>query len=46
MTLFWSPTIFSSAGYYLMAFADFMDGAAAVTAPAPTIAERRRSQFT
>jgi hypothetical protein len=40
--LFWSPAIFYSAGYYLMAVADFMDGATALAAPA---AERRRSEF-
>jgi hypothetical protein len=44
MMLFWSPVIFYSAGYYLMALADLMDGAVALTAPA-TAAERRRSQF-
>jgi hypothetical protein len=44
MILFWNPVIFASAGYYLMAVADFMDGAVALTAPA-SVAERRRSQF-
>jgi hypothetical protein len=42
--LFLNPVIFASAGYYLMAVADLMDGAVALTAPA-SIAERRRSQF-
>ena len=36
--------IFFSAGYYLMAVADLMDGAVALTAPA-ALAQRRRSQF-
>jgi hypothetical protein len=44
MIFFWNPVIFSSAGYYLMAVADLMDGAVALTAPA-AMAERRRSQF-
>jgi hypothetical protein len=44
MMLFWAPVIFSSVGYYLMAIADLMDGAAALAAFA-TVAERRRSQF-
>jgi hypothetical protein len=44
MMLFWSPVIFSGAGYYLMAVADLMDGAVALTTPA-TVADRRRSQF-
>jgi hypothetical protein len=44
MMFFWNPVIFSSAGYYLMAVADFMDGAAALSAR-PTTAERRRPQL-
>jgi hypothetical protein len=44
MMMFWNSVIFSSAGYYLVAVADFMDGAVALTAPA-SVAERRRSQF-
>jgi hypothetical protein len=43
MMFFWNPVI-SSAGYYLMAVADLMDGAVALTIPA-TLAVRRRSQF-
>jgi hypothetical protein len=34
MMFFWNPVIFSSAGYYLMAVADLMDGAVALTASA------------
>jgi hypothetical protein len=45
MMLFWSPVIFSSAGYYLMAVADLMDGAAALTKAPTSAPERRRSQF-
>jgi hypothetical protein len=45
MMLFWNPVIFSSAGYYLMAVADLMDGAAALTKAPTSAPERRRSQF-
>lgn len=44
MMFFWNPVIFSSAGYYLMAVADFMDGAAALSAR-PSTAKRRRPQL-
>jgi hypothetical protein len=45
MLLWAAPAVmFSSAGYYLMAVADLVDGAVAFTAPAAT-PTRRRSQF-
>jgi hypothetical protein len=44
--LFWAaPAVMSGSGYYLMAFADFMDGVVALSAPAAAAVERRRSQF-
>ena len=45
MMLFWNPMIFSSAGSYLMAVADLMDGAVALSAPATAAATQRRAQF-
>ena len=45
MMLFWNPVIFSSAGYYLMAVANFMDGTLALTMAPAAAAEQRRSQF-
>jgi hypothetical protein len=45
MMLFWTgPAVMcSSVGYYLMAVADLVDGAVALTAPAAS--PRRRPQF-
>jgi hypothetical protein len=45
MMLFWNPVIFSSAGYYLMAVADLMDGAVALPKARAAAAEQRRAQF-